>query len=118
MATTALTPARALHRLGELTADVRAAVLLDSGGALAAHSLDDEERGAELAELVHDLVAAADRACEQPVAEVEVGSPRGSVYVVRRGGWTAGVVAGRLALSSLMRYDLVQLLRGLDEPDT
>ncbi len=106
----ALTPERALRRLGEFSADIRATILLGPDGLLAAHSIDDEERGAELAGLVQELVEAADGARAEPVAEIEVASPRGSVFVVRRGGWTAAVVASRLALSSVMRFDLGRLL--------
>jgi hypothetical protein len=103
-------PEDAIRRLGELSDDVRAAVLLEPSGALAAHFGAEGER---LRELAADLLARADRADSQPVDEVEVTAGGGAVFAVRRSGWTLAVVAGRLALASLMRYDLRQVLGSL-----
>ncbi len=110
----ALTPELALGHLGELSGDVRAAVLLDANGELAAG--DPEKRGTadELRELVLELLATADAADEKAVAEIEVTGPTGAVFVVRGRRFTLAVVTDRFALSSLIRYDLRRVLADLD----
>ena len=113
MASPALTPSLALRYLGELSTDVRAAVLVDPDGALAASEPDDGALGEPLRELVDELLESADRAVTGGVGEVEVATPAGTVFVVRRGGYTLAVAASRFALSSLMRYDLHRILADL-----
>lgn len=117
MASAALTPELALDYLAELSTDVRAAVLLAPDGSIAAVRPDEESLGAPLRAAVGDLLATVEQARSEAsegegnrVAELEVTAPAGSVFVVRRGGWTVAVVAEREALSSLMRYDLAMVL--------
>jgi hypothetical protein len=112
----ALTPELALEYLGELSTDIRAGVLLDSGGALAASWENDGEKGARARELVIELLERADRAAgggDGPVPQLEVSTPRGSVFCVRDDAWTIAVVSGRFALSSLMFFDLRRVLLDL-----
>jgi hypothetical protein len=107
----ALTPQRALSYLGELSADVRASILLDSGGAVAAcsdNSLAERLRGPVLA-----MLERADDATDEPPSQVEVSMPGGAVFAAREDGWTLAVVASRRALPSLMFYDMWSALRGL-----
>ncbi len=118
MAALALTPAHALRYLGELSADVRAAVVLEPDGSLAASHPDERGIGEPMRELALALLEGANRAeaGDDPPAEVEVSTPAGAVFVVREGGGRAlAVVAERLALSSLMRYDLRRILTDLAE---
>jgi hypothetical protein len=115
-----LTPERTAQRLCELSADARAAVLLDAAGALAgAHGVDD---GDELAGLVRDLFEAVDRAHRDipggPPEQVEAQVEGGTVYASRTPRWTLAVVARRNALSSLMLMDLRAVLGELDEGHT
>lgn len=111
-----LTPELALAYLGELSTDIRAAAVLDQGGAIAAQSGFEDDDAEQLRELVGDLF---DRAAEAApdsggaAAQVEVSLPEGVVYGVREGGWTMAAVAGRFALSSLMFYDLRMVIRDL-----
>jgi len=105
----ASTSAPALRELRERSAEIRAAILLDER-ALTAAEPADEELGGRLAELTLALLDAADKAGGDEVGEVEVVSPAGSVYVVRAGGLAVAAVAGRLSLSSLVRYDLRRAL--------
>jgi hypothetical protein len=109
-----LTPALALDFLAELSTDIRAGVLLDADGALAASWQGDEEQGTRVRELALELLDRADEAggSSKP-AQVEVAVPGGSVFCVRQGGWTLAVVTGRYALSSLMFYDLRKVLEDL-----
>jgi hypothetical protein len=110
----ALTPALALDYLDELSTDIRAAVVLDGGGELAASSWDDDERAGRMRELVGELLArAAAVAPDAGVDQVEVTTADGSVFAVRGSDWTVAVVAGRKPLSSLMFYDLRRVVSDL-----
>jgi predicted regulator of Ras-like GTPase activity (Roadblock/LC7/MglB family) len=110
----ALTPELALRHLGELSTDVRAAVLLDAHGELAAGEPDDRELAEDLREVLLALLESADSADDEAVAEVEVATPAGAVFVVRARDFALGVVTDRSALSSLIRYDLRRALAALD----
>jgi Roadblock/LC7 domain len=113
-----LTPEDAAGRLCELSADVRAAVLLDAAGALAGASGEDRDRGRELADLAHRLFEEVDRATRdwdtEPPEQVEVQIPGGAVFASRTPRWTLAAVARRGALSSLMLYDLKAVLGWLE----
>jgi len=108
-----LTPELALRYLDELSTDIRAAVLLDSSGALVAAS--EGAPGEKLRERTQRLLSQADAAApfDQGVTQVEASTIAGSVFAVRAGGWTIAVVAGRFALPSLMFYDLRTVLGDL-----
>jgi len=113
-----LTPERAAERLRGLSADVRAAVLLDAAGSPAGASDDDHDHGHELAELARRLFEEVDRATRDwdtdPPEQVEVQIPGGAVFASRTPSWTLAAVARRGALSSLMLYDLRAVLRELE----
>ncbi len=116
-----LTPELALRYLDELSTDIRAAVLLDAGGRVAAaHTADGEPPSERLGELAARLFEQADRAAaklpggfEAPVTQVEATVADAGVFGVRAEGWTIAVVAGRFALPSLMFYDLRAVLSDL-----
>jgi hypothetical protein len=101
-------PEEASGRLCDLSADARAAVLLDGEGELVGSS--DPEREDDLAEAARDLLRAVDRAAPEPPTEVEAQVLGGAVFAVRRPEWTLVAVARRSALSSLMLYDLRAML--------
>jgi hypothetical protein len=113
-----LTPERTAERLCELSADARAAVLLDAAGSLAgAHGVLDED-AAEFAELARKLFEAVDRAHRDipggPPEQVEAQVEGGTVYASRTPRWTLAVVGRRAALSSLMLMDLRAVLGELE----
>ena len=117
-----LTPELALRYLDELSTDIRAAVLVDrSGNVAAAHAAEGEPPPERLGDLAAELFERADAAAESahgfdaPVAQVEVTTAEGAVFAVRAEGWTIAVVAGRFALPSLMFYDLRAVLSDLGE---
>jgi predicted regulator of Ras-like GTPase activity (Roadblock/LC7/MglB family) len=117
-----LTPELALRYLDELSTDIRAAVLLDSQGRLAAaHPGDGDQPADKLAEQALRLferaeeAAAALHAFQGPVTQVEATTADGAVFAVRAEGWTIAVVTGRFALPSLMFYDLRAVLSDLGE---
>jgi hypothetical protein len=113
-----LTPERAAERLCELSADVRAAVLLDAAGSLASACDEAGGRPGALGELARRLFEEVDRATRDwdtdPPEQVEVQVPGGAVYASRTPRWTLAAVARRGALSSLMLYDLRALLGELE----
>jgi hypothetical protein len=104
----ALTPDLALDYLGELSTDIRAVVVLDAGGKVAAVTGDDRDRGERMGELASEMLDAAGDG-----AQVEVVTTEGSVFAVRGDSWTVAVVAGRQPLASLMFYDLRNVVRDL-----
>jgi hypothetical protein len=106
MADAALTPGLALRYLGELSTDIRAALILDARGQLAASTLavPSAER---MRSLVEQLFERAD------ADQVEVRAPRGCVFAVRDRRWAVAAVTGRFALPSLMFYDLRSVLSDL-----
>jgi hypothetical protein len=97
----ALTPPLALDYLRELSADIRAGVVLAPDGALLA--------GPDaLAGPARDLLGAAGEA-----TEVHVSTAEGAVYAARSDRHAIAVVCGRFALPSLIRYDLRLVLADL-----
>ena len=115
-----LTPELALRYLDELSTDIRAAVLLDGAGRVAAaHAAEGDPPADKLGELAGRLFEQADQAAsdahafEGEVTQVEATTAEGAVFAVRAEGWTIAVVAGRFALPSLMFYDLRAVLSDL-----
>jgi len=102
----------ALDYLGELSTDIRAAVVVDSQGDVSAVTGDDSERGEKMRTLALELLDAAAGAGDG-VDQVEVVTSGGSVFAVRGEAWSVAVVAGRQPLASLMFYDLRNVVRDL-----
>ena len=101
--TPALTPARALDYLRELSADIRAGAVLAADGALLA--------GPEsLAAPARELLEAAEDA-----ADVHVTTPDGAVFLARDERHAIVLACGRFALPSLARYDLRMVLTDLGD---
>src|SRR3954469_10378518 len=96
-----LTPPLALDYLRELSADIVAGVVLDGGGQLLAGP-------AELGDAARDLLGAAGDA-----EEVHVSTADGAIFAARSEQHQLVVVCGRLALPSLIRYDLRLVLADL-----
>src|SRR3954453_17673261 len=101
----ALTPDLALDYLGELSTDIRAAVVVDAKGELAAVTGDDRERGEKMRTLALELLDSAAETGDG-IDQVEAVTGTGSAFAVRGDAWTVAVVAGRQPLASLMFYDL------------
>jgi hypothetical protein len=113
-----LSPEAAAGRLCELSADARAAVLLDAAGALVGSSEADPERARSLGDLARELFETVDRATRDwradPPEQVEAQVPGGAVFGSRTPRWTLAVVTRRNALSSLMLCDLRAVLGELE----
>jgi len=101
--------AGALAYLTEMSPDLRGgAILATDGTVLAASGQADRWR-----EDVATLFAVADRAGEEPVEQLHVGTEQGEVFALRHEGLAAAVVADRFALASLLFFDMRSILRDL-----
>jgi hypothetical protein len=113
-----LTPERTARRLCELSADARAAVLLDAAGSPAGSHGVTPDRSGDFAQLARQLFEAVDRSHREmpggPPEQAEVQVDGGMVYASRTPRWTLAVVARRTALSSLMLMDLRAVLGELE----
>jgi hypothetical protein len=99
----------ALAYLAEMSLDLRGAAILDSAGKVLA-AVDRPERWRDDAAA---LFAAADRAGDEPVEQVHVGTEQGEVFALRHAGLAAVAVTERFALASLTFFDLRAMLRDL-----
>src|SRR5581483_4505894 len=99
--------AQALSELTALSAQVTAAVVLGEDGSPVAATVDDE-RARDLAQAVNGRDAAA-------LAQLEVSTPAGSVFVVRDGRRTIAATTAPEPPSGLVFYDLKTCLRGIAE---
>ena len=116
MKATGVSAETAPGRLVDLSEDVRAAVLMDSAGALIAASDTDKARARRLAELAQELIEAADAVAEEPTEQIEARVEGGAVFAVRTVRHTLACVARRLALPALILYDLRQVMQQLERP--
>jgi predicted regulator of Ras-like GTPase activity (Roadblock/LC7/MglB family) len=107
---------QALSELAALSAQITAAVVLDEQGAPVASTLDDARTG-QLAENVKDLIAAAVGAAGRDggLAQLEVATPAGSVFVVRDGKRTIAATTKPEPAAGLVFYDLKTALRTIDD---
>jgi predicted regulator of Ras-like GTPase activity (Roadblock/LC7/MglB family) len=99
----------ALAYLQEMSPDLRGAAILGAEGSVLAASGDSERWGEDAAALFE----IADRAGEEPVEQVHIGTEQGEVFALRHAGLTAVAVTERFALASLLFFDLRSLLRDL-----
>jgi predicted regulator of Ras-like GTPase activity (Roadblock/LC7/MglB family) len=99
----------ALAYLIEMSSDLRGAAILGPEGAVLAAS----GAPADWREGVTTLFEAADRAGEEPVEQVHIGTEQGEVFALRHADLAAVAVTERFALASLTFFDLRALLRDL-----
>ncbi len=101
--------ARALAFLAEMSPDLRGGAILGPGDEVLAA---DGDR-AEWHDAATALLAAADRAGEEPAEQIHIATEQGEVFALRHGGLTAVAVTERFVLSSLMSFDMRSILRDL-----
>jgi hypothetical protein len=97
-----LTPALAVDYVRELSADVRAVVVLDVGGEPLAGPLDLTDPARALLDASGDA------------AELDVGTDAGVVCAVRSAAHAAVAVCGRFAIGGVVRADLRAALAALE----
>jgi predicted regulator of Ras-like GTPase activity (Roadblock/LC7/MglB family) len=103
---------QALADLTEISSQVRAAVVFDDKGKVAASTVPDGEAFAQAAA---DLLVAAEqvRAGESPLTQLEVATSEGAVFVVREGKATIAATTGADPTVGLVFYDLKSALRSV-----
>lgn len=99
----------ALAYLTEMSIDLRGAAILAADGAVLAASGESGRWGEDVAALFE----VADRADEESVEQVHIGTEQGEVFALRHAGLSAVAVTERFALASLTFFDLRSLLRDL-----
>jgi len=109
--------AQALADLTEISSQIEAAVLFDAQGRVVGSTFADEERADGLARRAGELLAAADelRTGEGELAQLEVSTLGGSVFVVREDERRIVATTGPEPTVGLVFYDLKSCLRGLDD---
>src|SRR5262245_8365842 len=110
--------AQALTDLTEISSQIEAAVVLDAEGTTLASTLDDE-RAPEFAQVVQELLAAVKRAAGNDggeLAQAEIATGEGSVFLVRDEQRTIAATTGPEPTVGLVFYDLKSCLRGFSEP--
>jgi predicted regulator of Ras-like GTPase activity (Roadblock/LC7/MglB family) len=110
--------AQALSDLTEISSQIQAAIVLDADGSTLATTLD-EQRGPEFAEAVQELLSAVQRASgddEGKLAQAEIATGDGSVFLVRDEQRTIAATTGPEPTVGLVFYDLKSCLRGFAEP--
>jgi predicted regulator of Ras-like GTPase activity (Roadblock/LC7/MglB family) len=107
--------ARALSDLTEISSQIEAAIVLDADGATIASTVDDA-RSADLARATQELLAAVRRAAGDgagELAQLEVATQDGSVFVVRDQARTIAATTGSEPTAGLVFYDLKSCLRSV-----
>ena len=99
----------ALAFLREMSPDLRGAAILGPDGSVLAAS-GEPRRWREDAATLFEI---ADRAGEEPVEQIHIGTEQGEVFALRHTGLAAVAVTDRFALASLFLFDLRALLRDL-----
>jgi hypothetical protein len=103
----------ALGHLLDVSDEVRVAVVVEAGEAVATN-LDDEEAAREIAELADALLAyASTLRRDVAVRQLRAVTPEGEVYVSREGDRAVVAVAAPGSLAGLVRHDLRTLLTSL-----
>jgi predicted regulator of Ras-like GTPase activity (Roadblock/LC7/MglB family) len=108
--------AQALADLTEISSQIQAAVVLDGDGSTIGSTLRDEARSAELARSAKELLAAVERASGErakELAQLEVATIEGSVFLVRDGERTIAATTVPEPTVGLVFYDLKSCLRSL-----
>ena len=105
--------AQALSDLTEISSQIEATVILDADGSMLASTLD-EARSRDLAASAQALLAAVGRAAgggTKELAQLEVATSDGSVFLVRDEQRTIAATTGPEPTVGLVFYDLKTCLR-------
>jgi len=99
----------ALAYLTEMSPDLRGAAILGRDGEVLAGS-GEPGRWRDDAAALFEI---ADRAGDEPVEQVHIGTEQGEVFALRHAGLAAVAVTERFALASLTFFDMRTMLRDL-----
>jgi predicted regulator of Ras-like GTPase activity (Roadblock/LC7/MglB family) len=107
---------QALADLTEISSQIRAAVIFDENGKVAAATIDDARRADELARAAAELFAVADgvkTGDDAELTQLEAATSEGSVFVVREGKTRIAATTAADPTVGLVFYDLKSALRNL-----
>jgi predicted regulator of Ras-like GTPase activity (Roadblock/LC7/MglB family) len=106
---------QALADLTEISSQIEAAVVFDDQGKVAGSTLADPARAADLVRAASELLSAAEglRSGNSALAQLEVATSDGSVFVVRDGETAIVATTGRNPTVGLVFYDLKSALRSI-----
>ncbi len=112
----AMKPAQALADLTEISAQIEAAVILDSSGAVLASSMAEMPRSESLARAARQLFTAAEETMGGPggrekLVQLQAALPDGCVFVVRDEDRVVAAVTTPDPTVGLVFYDLKTCLR-------
>jgi predicted regulator of Ras-like GTPase activity (Roadblock/LC7/MglB family) len=112
---------QALADLTEISSQVERVAILDRDGGVIASTFNDEGRGRRFADGARRLVEEAESARESrglaDVAQIEVATVDGSVFVVREGGRLIAATTRPEPTVGLVFYDLKHCLRSIEDAD-
>jgi predicted regulator of Ras-like GTPase activity (Roadblock/LC7/MglB family) len=109
--------AQALSDLTEISSQIEAVVVFDADSSTLASTLD-EQRTSEFAQIAQELLAAVRRASgrdEGDLAQAEIATVDGSVFLVRDEQRTIAATTGPEPTVGLVFYDLKSCLRSFAE---
>jgi predicted regulator of Ras-like GTPase activity (Roadblock/LC7/MglB family) len=112
--------ARALADLTEISSQIEAAVVFETGGNVLASTLGDQARGERLAGAARALLAAAEQVRGEegaPLAQLEAATTNGSVFVLRDGERLIAATTTPEPTVGLVFYDLKSCLRAVAADD-
>jgi predicted regulator of Ras-like GTPase activity (Roadblock/LC7/MglB family) len=109
--------AQAIADLEEISPQVRDVVVIGADGAPAGSNLADESAVARLADGARRLVETAE-AFRPGVAQLEVATLTGSVFVVRDGDRMLAATTTPEPTVGLVFYDLKTCLRSIEQPES
>jgi hypothetical protein len=109
-----------LNELLEVSSQIEAAVVFGPAGELEGSTLADEQRSADLVRAARDLLAAAEESGpgRDQLAQLEVSSPEGSVFVARGATLLIAALTGPEPTVGLVFYDLKSCLRNITNART
>jgi predicted regulator of Ras-like GTPase activity (Roadblock/LC7/MglB family) len=109
---------QALADLTEISSQIQAAVVFDEKGKVAGSTLGESGRADQLAKAAIELLTAAEQVKpgESPLAQLEVATGEGSVFVVREGKTSIAATTGSNPTVGLVFYDLKSTLRSMQAP--
>ena len=110
---------QALADLTEISSQIEAAVLFDDQGVVVGSTLADAQAADAFARSAATLLedAAAFRASDAGLTQLEASTQNGSVFVVRDGPHLIAATTGPSPTVGLVFYDLKSCLRASDESD-
>jgi predicted regulator of Ras-like GTPase activity (Roadblock/LC7/MglB family) len=111
----AMDAAQAIADLTDISPQVKRVVVIAADGTLAGTNLADDAAAERLADGARRLVGAAEE-LRPDVAQLEVGTVDGSVFVVRDGDRLIAATTSPEPTVGLVFYDLKTCLRSIDPP--